>query len=121
MKKKKLLIVDDEPDVAQFLKRRLERNNFEVFTAENGQKCLEIAAGEEVDLIILDIIMPLMDGYEVIKRLRGNPYTGRIPIVMYSIRKETESIFKSMELGSIDYVIKPVKFEALLKVIKRYV
>ena len=118
---KKLLLVDDELEILQFLKRRLERRNFTVVTASNGQECLEMAYQEDPDLILLDIIMPFMDGYEVIKRLRQNPKTKHIPIIMHSVRKETKSIFKSMDLGSIDYVIKPVRFETLLKVIRRYV
>jgi len=119
--KKKILIVDDELDILQFLKRRLERNNYEVTTTDNGEKCLAIALEEQPDLVILDIVMPSMDGYEIIKKLRGSPRTKRIPIIMHSVKKETKSIFKSMDLGSIDYVIKPVSFEVLLKVIRRYV
>ncbi len=119
--KKKILVVDDDPDIRKFLKRRLERNNFEVIAADNGQNCLAIASKEGPDLILLDIVMPFMDGYEVIKKLRDSSKTRYIPIIMHSVKKETKSIFKSMELGSIDYVMKPVSFEALLKVIRRYV
>jgi len=119
--KKKLLVVDDEPDVLQFLRKRLERNNFMVTTASNGQDCLNLAFKEEPDLILLDIIMPFMDGYEVVKRLRDNSKTKHIPIILHSVKKETKSIFKGMEMGCIDYVIKPVRFETLLRVIRRYV
>lgn len=119
--KKKLLLVDDEPDTLHFLKKRLERNDFVTLTAGGGQECLDIAQTESPDLILLDIVMPAMDGYEVIKRLRGNPNTQHIPVIMHSVKKETTSIFKSIELGSIDYVIKPVRFDTLLEVIKRYV
>ena len=121
MQKKKLLIVDDEPDILEFLSKRLERNGFRVFTATCGQECLDSAAGIDPDLIILDIVMPFMDGYEVIKKLRASTHTKNVPIIMHSVRKESRAIFKSMELGGIDYVIKPVTFEALLKVIRRYV
>jgi len=121
MVKKKILVVDDEPDIREFLKKRLEKNNFNVITATNGKECLQLASREDPDLILLDIVMPVMDGYETIKNLRSNPRTKNITILMHSVRKETKSIFKSMELGSIDYVIKPVSFEKLLTVIKRYV
>ena len=112
--------MDDEEDVRIFLKKRLERNNFKVATAASGGEGLDIAGEFNPDIILLDIVMPYMDGYEVIRKLKQNPKTKNIPILMHSVRKETNSIFKSIELGSIDYVIKPVSFEVLLKVIKRY-
>ena len=121
MARKKILVVDDEEDIRVFLKKRLERHNFRVAAAASGKECLDIAAEFDPDLILLDIIMPYMDGYEVIKKLRQAYKTKHIPILMHSVRKETRSIFKCIELGSIDYVIKPVSFETLLKVIKRYV
>jgi DNA-binding response OmpR family regulator len=120
MPKSRILVVDDEEDVRVFLKKRLERNNFKVSTAATGSECLDAIHDFNPDLILLDIVMPYMDGYEVIKKLKQNPKTRNIPILMHSVRKESNSIFKSMELGSIDYVIKPVSFETLLRVIKRY-
>lgn len=119
--KKKLLLVDDEPDILQFLKKRLEKNNFEIVTVEDAQKCVDTAEKMLPDLILLDIVMPFIDGYELIKKLRDNPSTRDIPIVMHSVKKETESIFKCMELGSVDFVTKPVSLETLLKVIRRYI
>ncbi len=121
MPKPKILVVDDEEDVRVFLKKRLERNNFRVAAASTGRECLDIIGEFNPDLILLDIVMPYMDGYDVIRKLKQNPKTKNIPILMHSVRKETNSIFKSLDLGSIDYVIKPVSFDALLKVIKRYV
>ena len=121
MKEKKLLIVDDEPDILEFLKKCLERNNFKVIAASSGRECLDKASQEEPDLILLDIVMPFMDGYEVIKKLRNNRRTKHIPIVMHSVKKETRSIFRCMELGSIDYVTKPISVDVLVKVIRRYV
>ena len=121
MVKKKLLIVDDEPDILQLLEKRFKKNNFDVLTADNGQKCLDIASQEQPDLIILDIIMPFLDGYEVIEKLRTNLKTKQIPIIMHSVKKESRSIFKSLDLGSIDYVINPASFDDLLKVVNRYV
>lgn len=121
MPKSKILVVDDEGDVREFLKKRLERNNYKVACAATGNECLEMVGTFHPDIIILDIVMPYMDGYEVIKKLKQDSKTRNIPILMHSVRKETNSIFRSMELGSIDYVIKPVSFDVLLKVIKRYV
>ena len=121
MPKSKILIVDDEEDVRVFLKKRLERHNFKVSAAATGSECLQVIGEFNPDLILLDIVMPYMDGYEVIKKLKRNPETRNIPILMHSVRKETNSIFKSMDLGSIDYIIKSVSFDTLLKAIKRYV
>ena len=118
--KNKILVVDDEPDVRQFLKKRLERNNYLVITAKNGAECLALAKIEEPALILLDIVMPSMDGYEVIARLRKSSRTKNIPIIMHSVRKETSSIVKCLEMGTVDYVTKPVSFEELLKIIKRF-
>ena len=119
--KKKILIVDDEPDILEYLKKYLERSSFKVLVASSGKDCLDIAAKESPDLILLDIIMPLMDGYEVIKKLRDNRRTKNIPVVIHSVKKETKSIFKCMELGSVDYVTKPSAIGDLLEVIRRYV
>jgi DNA-binding response OmpR family regulator len=121
MAKKKILIVDDEEDILHYLKKRLERAGFNVFTASCGRECLEIANSHDPDLVLLDIIMPFMDGYEVIKKLRESSKTKYTPILMHSVRKETKSIFKCIELGSVDYITKPVSFEELLRVIRRYV
>ncbi len=118
--KKRILVVDDEQDLCEFLKKRLERNNFKVATANSGQQCLEVVDKFRPDIVLLDIVMPIMDGYQVVSKLKQSYKTRDIPIIMHSVRKETNSIFKSMDLGSIDYVIKPVNFETLLKVIKRY-
>ena len=119
--KRKILVVDDEPDVRQFLKKRLERNKYTVIIAKDGAECISKARTDEPDLILLDIVMPLMDGYEVIKKLRSDTETMMIPVIMHSVRKETNSIIKSLDLGSVDYVMKPARFEELLRVVKRYV
>lgn len=119
--KKRILVVDDEIETLQFLKRHLERNNFTVLTARSGLECLTKASQEDCDLILLDILMPFMDGYEVIKQLRRNSKTRHIPIILHTVVAETPSIFKGLALGSIDYVIKPITFKALLKVIERWV
>ena len=120
MPKSRILVVDDEEDVRVFLKKRLEKHNFKVSTAATGEECLDAIHECEPDLILLDIVMPYMYGYEVVQKLKQDAKTRNIPILMHSVRKESNSIFKSMELGSIDYVIKPVSFETLLRVIKRY-
>jgi len=121
MPKSRILIVDDEEDVRVFLKKRLERHNFKVATAATGVECLDRIGEFNPDLVLLDIVMPYMDGYEVARKLKQDPKARDIPILMHSVRKETDSIFKSMKLGSIDYVIKPMDFDKLLKVIKHYV
>ncbi len=119
--KSKILVVDDEPDVVEFLKKRLERTEFQVITALDGKGCILKAGQEKPDLILLDIMMPLVDGYEVVRRLRENEATSSIPVIMHSARRETNAILTSIELGSIDYVTKPVSFDDLLKVIRKYI
>ena len=87
MPKSRILVVDDEEDVRVFLKKRLERHNFRVTTAASGVECLDALGEFNPDLILLDIVMPHMDGYEVIRKLKRNPQTKNIPILMHSVRK----------------------------------
>ncbi len=83
--KKKIVVIDDEPDISFFIKASLESAGmFEVWTAEDGQKGLEICLREKPDLILLDFIMPKLNGYEVVQSLQRNPDTKKIPIVLTS-------------------------------------
>jgi len=102
--KKKILIVDDEPDFADMIKMRLEANDYEVVTANDGVEGLRKAEEENPNLILLDIMMPGMDGYEVLRRLKRGEGTQYIPIVMLTAKGEAKSIFKAQEFGVTDYL-----------------
>ena len=103
----KVLVVDDEPDITRLVKFTLERKNFEVYTADNGENALSIASQERPDLILLDVTMPVLDGYETCRRLKSNPETQTIPVVMLSARSQQAEIETGIEAGAVDYVKKP--------------
>ena len=118
--KNKILIVDDEPDVIEFLKKRLEASDFDVVSAGDGVEGLEKAREMKPDLILLDVIMPRKDGFKMLGELRSDETTCGIPVIMLTAKGEADSIFRGQELGAMDYIIKPFQFEELLKFIRKY-
>jgi len=122
--KKKILVVDDEKDVVEVIKARLEANNYEVLTAVSGKEGLEKAKTGQPGLILLDVMMPEMDGFEVLRKLRDmrlKKEIKNIPVVMLTAKGELSSMSRARELGSSDYFVKPFDSEELLRYIRRYV
>lgn len=112
-----VLIVDDIPENLQIVGNILNEQGIESYVALDGNQALKIASGIELDLILLDISMPEMDGYEVCTKLKNNPNTKDIPIIFLSARSQTEDIIKGFEYGGVDYVVKPFnQFELLQRV-----
>jgi len=118
---KKILIIDDEIDLAAIAKERLEAAGYAVLWASNGYEGIKIAVKENPDLILLDILMPKMDGFETLQALKGDMQTWGIPVVMLSVKTESDMLFKARELGAADYFIKTEDWKDLLKYIERYV
>jgi len=106
-----VLIVDDEPGLVRALKGALESEGFRTLTAGNGQEALDIIDSEPLDLMILDIIMPKMDGFEVCRRVRQK---SEIPIIMLSARQSKEDKVQCLNLGSDDYISKPFDTDELI-------
>jgi len=107
---KKILIIDDEEDFCYFVKKNLEAiSNFEVITATKGKKGIQIARKKKPDLILLDIMMPGIDGLEVLKRLKKNENTQNIPVIMLTAKDEDESKVKALGSFCDDYLVKPVE------------
>jgi len=107
---KTILIVDDEEDFCYFVKKNLEAiSNYEIITATKGKKGLQIARKEKPDLILLDIMMPGIDGLEVLKRLKKNENTQNIPVIMLTAKDEDESKIKALGSFCDDYIVKPVE------------
>lgn len=104
--KKKILVVDDIPTNIMVLTKILS-SNYDVYMATNGHKALKIAAAQLPDLILLDIMMPEMDGYEVCEKLKSKPATKNIPIIFISAKNQVEDVTKGLSLGAIDYITKP--------------
>jgi DNA-binding response OmpR family regulator len=104
---KKILIVDDEPNIIVPLEFLMQQNNYKVKVAENGEEALELTATFEPDLILLDIMLPGMDGYEVCQKIRMNPKYKTIKIIFLSAMARTIDIAKGMGLDADDYITKP--------------
>jgi len=107
MAKERILIVDDEEDILELLKYNLNREGYKVVSASSGEKCLQKAASEKPDLIVLDLMLPGIDGLEVTKILKSDSNTLHIPIIMLTAKGEEADIVAGLELGADDYITKP--------------
>jgi PleD family two-component response regulator len=110
----KVLVVDDEDHIRRILKFQLEKHNYRVVLAENGEIALELVRRESPDLIILDLMMPKIDGFETCRRIRQNFQTAQIPIIMLTAKSELPDKIKGLQDGANDYLIKPYSNEELL-------
>ena len=118
MTKEKILVVDDEADILELVRYNLVREGYVVVCAATGEEALKSAASDPVDLIVLDLMLPGIDGLEVTRRLRQNPGTKDTPIVMLSAKGEEADIVSGLELGADDYVTKPFSPRVLVARIK---
>lgn len=124
MKKKNkmlILVVDDNPQNLQFLGNLLSENGYEVAVAENGIQAMDFVNNKNPDLILLDIIMPEMNGFEVCKKIKSNKSTMHIPIIFLTARNDTDSIVEGFEVGGTDYVTKPFNKIELLARVKTHI
>jgi len=103
----RILVVDDEPDILSILVYQLSREGFRVSTAVNGQSAIAAAVDDPPDLLVLDLMLPVVDGYEVLKTLRRNERTAGVPILLLTARREEEERVRGFEYGADDYVTKP--------------
>lgn len=114
----KILIVDDEPNLVKLLQSILEGNGYDVIVACDGQEGIDKTYQEKPDLIILDVMLPKIDGYEVCKMLRSDARSRDIPIIMLTGRTEAQDIRMGMDLGAVSYVQKPFNPDMLLGIIQ---
>ena len=112
--KKKILIVEDEPHALETLRDRLEFEGYEIITAEDGQTALAKAKAEKPDLIILDVMLPKMDGYKVCGLLKADTRHNKIPIIMFTARAHESDKKLGKELGADAYITKPFESVELL-------
>ena len=106
-KNAKILIVDDFPANLNLLGQTLESAGYKVVAVPSGTHALQIAARTEPDLILLDVMMPEMDGFETCRRLKANPSTAEIPVIFITAKDEIESLIEGFEVGGVDYITKP--------------
>ena len=112
--KHRILIVDDEPLNVKLLEAKLSAEKYETSTAYSGEEALEKIAAAAPDLILLDIMMPEMDGYEVCRRLKVDPETREIPVIFLSALHETLDKIKAFSIGAVDYITKPFQVQEVL-------
>ncbi|HNP49216.1 MAG TPA: response regulator transcription factor, partial [Bacteroidia bacterium] len=112
--KYKILLVDDEPDILEFMEYNLKKENYHVFTAGNGKEAISVAKKEKPDLIILDIMMPEMDGIETCRTLREIPEFRHTLIAFLTARNEDYSQVAGFDVGADDYITKPIKPRVLI-------
>ncbi len=119
MPKENILIVDDEEDVLELVRYNLDKNGYRIETATTGEKALTKARTKLPDLIILDLMLPGIDGLEVCKKLKSDTKTQNIPIIMLTAKGEEADIVTGLELGADDYVTKPFSPKVLVARVRR--
>lgn len=118
MKKAKVLVVDDERDIIELVSYNLEVEGFQVISATAGEKALELVDQENPDIIILDLMLPGIDGLDVCRELKKNDRTSSIPVVMLTAKGEESDIVIGLELGADDYITKPFSPRVLVARVK---
>ncbi len=113
-----ILVVDDQPINIKLLERKLQRENLDVLTAANGRECLDVVNRVTPDLILLDVMMPEMDGIETCERLKKNPATNSIPIIFITARSSKEGKLEGLNVGAVDYITKPIDLDETLARVK---
>ncbi len=118
--KGRILVVDDEPTILELVKAALEAGHYEVSVAANGQEGLNSAIAQQPDLILLDVTMPIMDGFQLLAKLKNDERTKKIPVVMLTARDEAESVYLSQQLKANEYLMKPFTVDNLLDLVCKY-
>ena len=118
MKKAKVLVVDDEKDIIELVSYNLENEGFKVISATAGEKALELVSSEKPEIIILDLMLPGIDGLDVCRELKRNDQTSSIPIIMLTAKGEESDIVIGLELGADDYITKPFSPRVLVARVK---
>jgi len=116
---KKILVVDDERPIVRLVQVNLEHAGYEVVTAYDGKEALEKVEQEKPDLIVLDVMMPQMDGFEVMQRLQANPKTRNIPVIMLTAKAQDADVFRGWQSGVTLYLTKPFSPFELISFVRR--
>ena len=119
--KRRLLVVEDELDLAEMVKLRLKANGYEVLIAYDGQAGLDLARQEKPDLIILDLMLPKIDGYKICRMLKFDEKYKHIPIIMFTARAQESDKKMGSDVGADAYITKPFDAQALLSKIKELI
>lgn len=115
----RILIAEDDPNTIKLLNYRMQSMGHETISAIDGGKALEMATKEKPDLILLDILMPVMSGVQVLRKLKSQDETKNIPVIMLTAKAQEEDIVGALEGGALDYVTKPFSFAELAARVNR--
>jgi two-component system alkaline phosphatase synthesis response regulator PhoP len=118
MGKKSILVIEDDIDIRELISFNLEKEGYRVLSAEDGETGLKMAVDEHIDLVILDLMLPGMDGYEICRELKKTASTEQLPIIMLTAKSEDSDIVIGLEMGADDYMVKPFTPRVLLARIK---
>jgi DNA-binding response OmpR family regulator len=118
---KKILIMEDEPDALMMLSMALKSAGYVVFGAPDGEEGLKIFREEKPDMVILDVVMPRMDGWEVLQRIKAGLKSKRVPVIMLTGKSEDEDKVKGYDYGADFYVTKPYNIQKLLPIIRDFI
>ena len=118
--KRRVLIVDDEDVNLQLLSNILRAQGYEIATATNGRDAVHIIKKNPPDMVLLDVEMPVMDGYETLKKIRETYPANRLPVIIITIKDESEDMVHAFEMGANDFVIKPIDLAVLLARIRTH-
>ncbi len=110
----RILVAEDDPMIFKLVDFRLRHMGHEIYWAQDGGKAVEMAQSQRPDLILLDVMMPVLDGFEVLQRLMADNGTQNIPIIMLTARGQESDIVKGIQAGASDYVVKPFSFPELI-------
>jgi DNA-binding response OmpR family regulator len=116
-----VLLVEDDQDIAYVVRFILERERYRVMLARNGREALALLEGAPAQLIILDVMLPFVDGFEILKQVRATPAWVAVPVIMLTARSQETDIVRALDAGANDYVVKPFKPEELLARVRRLV
>lgn len=115
----KVLVVDDQPHIVRLIQVNLERERIDVITAGDGEEALAQVYAEHPDLVILDVIMPKRDGFEVLKAMKSDPETSAIPVIMLTVRTQNADIVEGLHQGAELYMPKPFHPRELVALVQR--
>lgn len=116
---KRVVVAEDEASLAKLISFKLQREHYEVAMAEDGGKALELIQGNHPDLILLDVMMPVMDGYHVLQEIKKDPKLSEIPVIMLTSKGQEKDVVRGIDLGATDYIVKPFRPSELVARIRR--
>ncbi len=116
---RKIILAEDEPQIARLIEFKLRKEGYSVTWKENGEEALKAINEDKPDLIILDIMMPVMGGYEVLRRVKEDENLKSVPVIMLTARGQEKDVVKGIDLGAEDYITKPFHPAELLARVKR--